>query len=154
MWWGIVGALVTAPLYLVMTGSLVWTRTVFAPGLYWLEERTPISPALVGALLPHLWLFLPWWSLLGMIGLALLVGLNLALATRRTGAGGVICRTRRGSLLSLLPAAFAAPLCCGASLLALLSVPVVLRLKLAPVTVVLSLILLAANLVWLSRRSR
>lgn len=58
-WWGLLGALVTAPLWLVATGSLTWTDALTRPWLTWYGQRTPISPALVGSPYPHLWLFAP-----------------------------------------------------------------------------------------------
>jgi hypothetical protein len=154
LWWGVAGALVTMPLWLIATGSLVWTDLAFALELSWYEQRTAITPALVGAPLPHLWLFAPWWVLVAAPVLAMLVGLNLWLATRLVGEGRLSCRGRRVGLLTLIPAAFAAPLCCGTPLAALLGVPVLLRIKVAPITMLLSLALLAANLVWLWVRSK
>jgi hypothetical protein len=154
VWWGVGGALLTAPLWLIATGSLVWTDFATTSWLSWYGERSPITPALVGAPLPHLWLFAPWWVLLGAVGLAALVGLNLWLATRLVGEGRLSCRARRAGLLALIPAAFAAPLCCGAPLAALFGIPVLLRFKVAPLTMVLSLLLLAANLAWLWARAR
>jgi hypothetical protein len=153
-WWGIVGGLATAPLWLVATGSLTWTDTLTRPWLTWYGQRTPISPALVGSPYPHLWLFAPWWVLLGAAGLSLLVGLNLWLATRLVAEGKLSCRARRAGLLALLPAALAAPLCCGAPLAALFGLPLVFRFKVAPLTMALSLLLLAANWAWLAARAR
>lgn len=154
VWWGIGGAVLTLPLWLVATGSLQWLGDEQPVGLTWLGQRSAITPALVGSPLPHLWLFVPWWSLLGAAGLAVLVGLNLGVATRLVERGGLSCRGRRVGLLTLVPAAFAAPLCCGAPLAALLGVPLLLRVKVAPLTTLLSLVLLAANLAWLLVRKR
>lgn len=153
-WWGLLGGLATAPLWLIATGSLSWTDALTRPWLTWYGQRTPISPALVGAPYPHPWLFAPWWTLLGALALAILVGLNLWLATGLVAAGTLSCRARRAGLLALLPAAFAAPLCCGAPLAALFGIPLVVRFKVAPLTMTLSLLLLAANLAWLAARAR
>lgn len=57
-------------------------------------------------------------------------------------------------LATHLVAAFAAPLCCGAPLAALFGVPLVVRFKVAPLTMALSLLLLAANLAWPAVRAR
>ncbi len=153
-WWGVLGGLATAPLWLIATGSLTWTDDLSRPWLAWYGQPTPISPALVGSPYPHLWLFAPWWTLLGAAGLSLLVGLNLWLATRLVAEGRLSCRARRAGLLALLPAAFAAPLCCGAPLAALFGIPLVFRFKVAPLTMALSLLLLAANLAWLAARAK
>ncbi len=154
VWWGVGGALLTLPLWLVATGGLQWVGSGLPLGLSWYGQRSAITPALVGAPFPHLWLFVPWWALLGAIGLAALVGGNLAAATRLVECGGLSYRGRRAGLLTLIPAAFAAPLCCGAPLAELLGVPVLLRIKVAPLTTLLSVLLLAANLAWLLVRAR
>lgn len=151
--WGLAGGLLSAPLWLVATGALQWTSVdLGSPFLVWYSQRSPITPALAGSPLPHIWLFAPWWTLLGAVALAVLVGLNLWLSTRLVRAERISCRQRRVGLLALLPASLAGPVCCGAPLVALLGVPTVLSLVLAPYAAVLSLVLLTAHLVYLRSR--
>ncbi len=109
-------------------------------------QRSPIMPALAGSPLPHVWLFAPWWTLLGAAALATLVSANLWLSTRLVRAGRISCRQRRVGLLALLPASLAGPVCCKAPLVASLGVPTVLSLALAPYAASLSLALLSAHL--------
>ncbi len=153
VWWGVGGGLLSAPLWLVATGSVQWTSAdLGAPFFVWYGHRSPITPALAGSPLPHVWLFAPWWTLLGAGTLAVLVGANLWLSTRLVRADQISCRQRRVGLLALLPASLAGPVCCGAPLVALLGVPTVLSLALAPYATALSLALLSAHLLYLRAR--
>ncbi len=153
VWWGIGGGLVAAPLWLIATGILQWTTADSGTRfLVWYGNRSAITPALAGSPAPHLFFFAPWWTLLGAAAIAVLVGLNLWLATRLVLRGDVSCLQRRMGLLTLLPAALSGPLCCGAPLIALFGVPAVLSLALAPYTTGLSIVLLVAQVVYLSVR--
>ncbi len=157
-WWGLGGALAFAPLWLIATGVVQWTDAVYPMSLAWYGTAfwTTLTPILAGSPLPHLWLTAPWWSLPAALLLAVLVGLNLWSSTRLVAAGSLSGRGRRGSLLALLPAGLAAPVCCTAStpLLALLGVPVVLGIWAAPFAVLLSAVLLTFSLVFLHIQGR
>jgi hypothetical protein len=154
--WGIVGALVFVLLWLILTGVVQWTSTVYTAPLTWVGTGSwaALTPLLVGSPLPHVWLAAPWWSLPAALALAILVGLNLWLSTRMLSAGYVTARGRRARLLTLLPAGLAAPVCCTAStpLLALLGVPLILGVWAAPFAALLSAVLLALSLVFLRVR--
>jgi hypothetical protein len=153
--WGLTGALLSAPLWLVATGTLQWTSVDFrTPFFIWYGQRSPITPALAGSPLPHVWLFAPWWTLLSAGALGVLVGLDLWLSTRLLRAGRLSCRQRRVGLVALLPASLAGPLCCGAPLVALLGPPTLVSLALAPYAAGLSLALLSAHLLYLGSRWR
>ncbi|HEX9414693.1 MAG TPA: hypothetical protein VF916_14400 [Ktedonobacterales bacterium] len=153
VWWGVGSGLLSAPLWLVAKGTLQWTSAdLGAPFFHWYGQRSPITPALAGSPLPHIWLFAPWWTLLSAGALGVLVGLDLRLSTRLLLAGRMSCRQRRVGLLALVPASLAGPVCCGAPLVALLGLPTVLSLALAPYAAGLSMVLLSAHL--LSLRSR
>lgn len=153
LWWGVGGGLLTVPVWLLAAGMLQWTPVDLpAPSFIWYGQRSPITPALAGSPLPHLWLFAPWWTLLGAAVIAALVGLNLWLATRLALAHQVSCRQRRVGLLSLVPAALAGPVCCGAPLVALLGIPALVSLTLAPYVSAPSVALLGAQFLWLWHR--
>ncbi len=153
VWWGIGGGLLAAPVWLIATGILQWTTADFGTRfLVWYRNRSAITPALAGSSAPHLFFFAPWWTLLSAAAIAALVGLNLWLSSHLALGGEIGCRQRRVSLLTLLPAVLSGPLCCGAPLVALLGVPALLSLALAPYTTGLSLVLLAAQFVCLSVR--
>lgn len=148
--WGVAGGLLSAPLWLIAAGALQWTSAdLGAPLFIWYGQRSPITPALAGAPLPHIWLFAPWWTLLGAAALAVLVGANLWLSTYLVRAHRISCRKRRVGLLALVPASLAGPLCCGAPLVALLGLPALVSLALAPYVVGLSLVLLSLHLLYL-----
>jgi len=147
--------LVAAPLWLVATGTLQWTSVDFgAPSFIWYGQPSPITPALAGSPLPHVWLFAPWWALLSAGALGVLVSLDLWLSARLLLAGRMSCRQRRAGLLALLPASLAGPVCCGAPLVALLGLPPLVSLALAPYAAGLSLALLSAHLLYLRSRWR
>ena len=156
LWWGLGGAVVFAPLWLILTGVAQWTSTVYTAPLTWVgtDSWAALTPILVGEPLPHVWLAAPWWSLPAALALAVLVGLNLGYSTRLVSAGYVTARGRRARLLTLLPAGLAAPVCCTAStpLLALLGVPLILGVWAAPFAGLLSAILLIISLVFLRVR--
>ena len=156
LWWGLGGAVVFAPLWLILTGVVEFSSAVYTAPLTWAgtESWTALTPLLVGSPLPHVWLAAPWWSLPAALVLAILVGLNLWLSTRMLSAGLVSCKGRRARLLALLPAGLAAPVCCSAStpLLALLGVPLFLGVMAAPFAALLSAVLLIISLVFLRIR--
>src|SRR5712691_11803122 len=112
--WGIVGAVVFALLWRILTGVVQWTSAVYASSLTWAGTGSwsALLPILVGSPLPHVWLAAPWWSLPAAFVLAVLVGLNLGLSTRMLSAGLVSCKGRRARGLLLLPTGLAAPVCC------------------------------------------
>src|SRR5579885_213465 len=152
LWWGLGGAVIVAPLWLILTGVVQWTSTVSPSPLTWTgtDSWSALTPILVGGPLPHVWLAAPWWSLPAAFVLAALVGLNLAGSTRLLLAGSMSPRGRRARLLALLPAGLAAPVCCSAStpLLALLGVPLFLGVLAAPFAALLSVVLLTCSLVF------
>jgi hypothetical protein len=152
-WWGWGGALLTAPLWLIAVGIVQWTSIPLpAPSLVWYAYASPMTPALVGPLLPHLWLFAPWWTLIVAGLLSILVGVNLWLTTRLIAEKRLSEYQRRLVFLMLLPASLAGPLCCGASLATLVGIPSVVSLALAPYVSLVSLVLLAGQTVLLTRR--
>jgi hypothetical protein len=152
LWWGLGGAVIFAPLWLILTGIVQWTSVASTSPLTWAgsDSWSALTPILVGSPLPHLWLAAPWWSLPAAFVLAVLVGLNLAGSTRLLLAGSVSRRGRRARLLALLPAGLATPVCCSAStpLLALLGVPLFLGVLAAPFAALLSVVLLTCSLVF------
>lgn len=154
--WGIVGAVVFALLWLILTGVAQWTSAVYAAPLTWVgtDSWSALLPLLVGSPVPHVWLAAPWWSLPAVLALAILVGLNLWLSTRMLSVGYVSRKGRRARLLTLLPTGLAAPVCCTAStpLLALLGVPLVIGVWAAPFAALLSAVLLSLSLVFLRVR--
>jgi hypothetical protein len=156
LWWGLGGAVVFAPLWLILTGVVQWTSAVYASSLTWAGTGSwsALLPILVGSPLPHVWLAAPWWSLPAALALAILVGLNLWLSTRLLINGYESYRGRRARLLALLPAGLAVPVCCSAStpLLALLGVPLFLGVMAAPFAALLSAVLLSLSLVFLRIR--
>jgi hypothetical protein len=158
LWWGLGGAVLFVPLWLVLTGVVQWTDTVYAPALSWAGTTSwsALTPILVGSPAPHVWLAAPWWSLPAAGVLAVLVGLNLWSSTRLLIAGQERPRQRRVRLLALLPAGLAAPVCCTAStpLLALLGVPLFLGVMTAPFAALLSAVLLTLSLVGLRSQER
>ena len=156
LWWGLAGAIVFWHLWLILTGIVQWTSTVYTTPLTWvgIDSWTALTPILVGEPLLHVWLAAPWWSLPAAFVLAILVGLNLGYSTRLVSIGYVTARGRRARLLTLLPAGLAAPVCCTAStpLLVLLGVPLFLGVMAAPFAALLSGVLLSLSLVALSVR--
>lgn len=156
VWWGITGAALFAPLWLLATGVVQWTSAVYASSLTWVGTGSwsTLTPLLVGSPLPHVWLAAPWWGLPAALLLSILVGFNLWLSTRMLLAGTLSRKGRRARLLALLPAGLAAPVCCTAStpLLALLGVPLILGAWTAPFAALLSALLLSLNLAFLRRR--
>jgi hypothetical protein len=150
LWWGLGGAVLFMPLWLVLTGIVQWTNTVYSPALSWAGTTSwsALTPILVGSPAPHVWLAAPWWSLPAAFVLAVLVGLNLWYSTRLLIAGQESSRGRRARLLALLPVGLAAPVCCTAStpLLALLGVPLFLGVMVAPFAALLSAVLLTLSL--------
>ncbi len=156
LWWGFAGAVVFAPLWLILTGVIQWTSEVYTSPLIWvgIGSWSALLPILVGSPLPHVWLAAPWWSLPAAFVLAVLVGLNLGCSTSLLINGYESSRGRRARLLALLPAGLAAPVCCTAStpLLALLGVPLFLGVMAAPFSALLSAVLLIISLVFLRIR--
>jgi hypothetical protein len=156
LWWGLGGAVVFAPLWLILTGVVQWTGAVYTSPLTWVgtDSWSALTPLLVGSPLPHVWLAAPWWSLPAAFVLAVLVGLNLGCSTSLLINGYESSRGRRARLLALLPAGLAAPVCCTAStpLLALLGVPLFLGVMAAPFAALLSAVLLSLSLVFLRVR--
>ena len=153
LWWGLGGAVVFAPLWLILTGVVEFSSEVYASSLTWVGTNSwaALTPILVGSPLPHVWLAAPWWSLPAAFVLAVLVGLNLGCSTSLLINGDESSRGRRARLLALLPAGLAAPVCCTAStpLLALLGVPLFLGVIAAPFAALLSAVLLLLSLVFL-----
>lgn len=156
LWWGLGGAVIFAPLWLILTGVVQWTSAVYTSPLTWVgtDSWAALTPILVGSPLPHVWLAAPWWSLPAALVLAVLVGLNLWFSTWMLIAGSMSGRGRRARLLALLPTGLAAPVCCTAStpLLALLGVPLFLGVMAAPFAALLSAALLSLSLVFLRVR--
>jgi hypothetical protein len=156
LWWGFGGAVVFAPLWLILTGVVQWASAGYVSPLAWVgtDSWSALLPILVGEPLPHVWLAAPWWSLPAAFVLAVLVGLNLACSTSLLINGYESSRGRRARLLALLPVGLAAPVCCTAStpLLALLGVPLVLGVMAAPFAALLSAVLLSLSLVFLRVR--
>jgi hypothetical protein len=130
LWWGLGGAVVFAPLWLILTGVVEFSSAVYASSLTWVGTDS--------------------WAALTPI----LVGLNLGCSTSLLMNGFESSRGRRARLLALLPAGLAAPVCCTAStpLLALLGVPLFLGVMAAPFAALLSAVLLSLSLVALSIR--
>ncbi len=156
LWWGLGGAVMFVPLWLILTGVVEFSSAVYASSLTWVgtDSWSALTPILVGSPLPHVWLAAPWWSLPAAFVLAVLVGLNLWNSTSLLITGYESSRGRRARLLALLPAGLAAPVCCTAStpLLALLGVPLFLGVMAAPFTALLSAVLLSLSLVFLRVR--
>lgn len=152
---GLVTGLATPPLWVFVTGAIQWTepQPLTTPVLNVtggpLEQLTP---AVYGFLSDRLYLFLPWWAGIGAIALGLLAGVNVWLATLLRRERKISCRRRRASLLGLLPAAFAAPVCCSVPLAALLGLSTATLFAAAPFATAAAIAVLSGNLVWLARR--
>ncbi len=155
---GLAAGMLTAPLWVFVSGALQWTSPVEAavPSLRWWASpsSSALTPALYGYVTDRLYLFLPWWALLGAVSLAILVAANVWLATKLRRERRISCRRRRTSLLALLPAAFAAPVCCGVPLAAIFGLSTATLFAAAPWATAASIGLLGVNLVSLTRRLR
>jgi hypothetical protein len=153
---GLAVALVTPPLWLLVTGTLQWV-TAPLPGPPLGLFPGPISrltPALYGVVSEHLYLFLPWWTGLAAMALGALAGANVWLATRLRRQGQISCRRQRAGLLGLFPAVFAAPVCCSLPLGALLGLSTATLFAVGPLTTAVALALLSLNLGHLCRGAR
>ena len=146
----------TPVLWIFVTGALQWAGPVTygVPNLS--VDRSvqgTLTPALYGWVTDRLYLFLPWWAGFGALALGALVAANVWLATRLRRAGMISGRRRRASLLGLLPAAFAAPVCCGIPLAALFGISTATLFAGAPFATTAALALLTWN-VWSLDRIR
>lgn len=156
---GLVVALATPIIWVFVTGALLWVDPAALPlppatRLFWNPDRSGlITPALYGFVTDRLYLFLPWWAGIGAVMLGFLAGANVWLAMRLERAGRISCRRRRTGFLGVLPAAFAAPVCCGLPLPALFGLSAATLFAAAPVATAASIGLLSANLLWLARRT-
>lgn len=165
-WRGGLAVGLAAPiLWLFVTGALLWVNyDAFpvspAPRLFWNPNRSGlITPALYGFVTDRvvtgwLYLFLPWWAGIGAALLGMLAGANVWLATRLRSDGRISCRRRRTGLLGLLPAAFAAPVCCGLPLGALFGLSTATLYAGAPFATAAALGLLTWNVLTLDRIRR
>lgn len=153
VWWGIGGAGVFAFLWSLLIGVVQWTNVVYPPTLTWVgtSSWSALTPILVGAPLPHVWLTASWWILPTIFMLTVLVGLNLGYSTRLLLNGFGSARGRRARLLALVSAGLVTPMCCSTSLplLVLLGVPPSFGVMAAPFAALLSVILLALSLILL-----
>lgn len=152
-------ALGVPPLWVFVTGGVQWVDpspwpTPQTPQLQWgvFGPIGQLSPALYGWLTDRLYLFLPWWVGPAAIGLGVLAGANVWLASRLRRERRISCRRWRLSLFGLLPAAFAATVCCGVPLAALFGLSTASLFAGAPFATATSIGLLAANLAWLVHR--
>jgi hypothetical protein len=55
LWWGLGGAVVFAPLWLILTGVVEFSSAVYTPSLTWVgtDSWAALTPILVGSPLPH-----------------------------------------------------------------------------------------------------
>lgn len=157
---GLLVALATPVVWLFVTGALQWVDTAALPRppaarLFWNPDRSGlITPALYGFVSDRLYLFLPWWAGVGAAMLGLLAGANVWLAKRLERAGRISCRRARAGPLGALPAAFAAPVCCGLPLAALFGLSTATLFAGAPFATAASIGLLSGNLIWLAQWRR
>lgn len=153
---GLLVAVATPPTWLFVSGSLQWTEPSPwpTPSLSWFTAGPvgQMSPALYGWLTDRLYLFLPWWVALGALVLGLLAGGNAWLASQLRREQRISCRRQRLSLLGLLPATFAATVCCGVPLAAIFGLSTATLFAGAPFATAVSIGLLAGNLALLARR--
>lgn len=152
---GLTAGLATPPLWVFVTGALQWT-TISAPAAPALTvaggSLGQLTPAIYGFVTDHLYLYLPWWAGIGAITLGLLAGTNVWLAVRLRRERRISCRRERASLIGLLPAAFAAPVCCGVPLAALFGLSAATLFAAAPFATAAAVGILAGNLTWLVRQ--
>lgn len=157
---GLLVALATPVVWVFVTGALQWVDTAALPRppaarLFWNPDRSGlITPALYGFVSDRLYLFLPWWAGVGAAMLGLFAGANVWLAKRLEWAGRISCRRARAGSLGLLPAAFAAPVCCGLPLAALFGLSTATLFAGAPFATTATIALLSSNLIWLAQRRR
>ena len=154
---GLVIGLATPVLWIFVTGAFQWAGPVAyrVPNLSIdTSSQGTLTPALYGWVTDRLYLFLPRWAALGALGLGVLAGANVWLATRLRRAGTISARRRRASLLGLLPAAFAAPVCCGVPLAALFGISTATLFAGAPFATAAAIGLLTWNVVTLDRIRR
>lgn len=152
---GVVVGIATPVLWVFVTGAIQWTEPVPypMPKLYWDPSRFGVlTPALIGYVTDRLYLFLPWWAAIGAVILGILAAGNVWLATQLRRERRISCRRRRASLLGLLPAAFAAPVCCAVPLAAIFGLSTATLFAGAPFATAAAVGLLAGNLVWLAQR--
>lgn len=168
-WAGILAAVVALVLYLLAIGDIAPGGRPGAAGASWIEvapdwterlfhARAPylFEPVLAVHPLPQLTILLsPVNLVLGGL-LAALVGLNLTVAAY-AAAQATSCRTGYGRLLAALPALLTGVACCVPTFLVVLGsstaavlLPIVLPLRL--LFYPLSLVLLAATMIWGTRR--
>lgn len=148
----------TVPIaWVFLTGAFQWTPDP-APVRWPLGvvggAIGPLTPAVSGFVTDRLFLFLPWWAALAGVLLGALAAANVGLAIRRADERRISCRRRRASLLGLLPATFAAPVCCGVPIAALLGLSTATLFAAAPFATAAAVGLLGANLVALLRAPR
>jgi hypothetical protein len=154
---GLLIGVVTPILWVFVTGAVQWAGPVSyrVPNLSIDPSvQGTLTPTLYGWLTDRLYLFLPWWAALGALALGLLAGVNVWLATRLRRAALISGRRRRVGLLALMPAAFAAPVCCGIPLAALLGIPTATLFAGAPFATATAFGLLAGNVLALDRIRR
>lgn len=164
-WAGIIASVLALMLYLLAIGDIALGRRSSGP---WLEPAPDWTERLFRVRAPYLFEPvlavhpLPWLTVLLGLNLvlasllAVLVGLNLAVATHAAQVAS--CRrTGYGRLLAALPALLTGVACCVPTFLLVLGsstaavvLPVVVPLRI--LFYPLSLVLLAATLVWGARR--
>lgn len=156
---GLLVGLATPVVWLFLTGTLQWVATDAFPvrpvaRLFWNPDRSGLlTPALYGFVTDGLYLFLPWWAGIGALALGILAGANVWLATTLLRDRHIACRQRTG-LIGLLPAAFAAPVCCALPLAAVFGLSTATLFAGAPIATAASAGLLAGNAVRLASRIR
>lgn len=151
---GLLVGVATPPLWLFVTGVFTWLKEPW-PGSPWLqiyESAVPVyNGAVHGPILPQLYLFLPAWALVGALALGVLVGVNVWLTARLSRCGCITGRRGRLSFFGVLPAVFAAPVCCGVPLAAIFGLPVAVLFNAALFATGAALLLLGANATLLLR---
>jgi hypothetical protein len=155
---GLLVGLATPPLWAFVTGMIQWTEpqeSFRTPVLnVWGGPLQQLTPAIYGFLTDRLYLFLPWWAGVGAVTLGVLAGANVWLATRLRREQRISCRRHRASLLGLLPAAFAAPVCCSVPLAAIIGLSTATLFAAAPFATAAAIGILSGNLIWLVERRR
>lgn len=154
---GLLVGLATPPLWVFVTGAIQWTEPQGFPTPVLNVTGGPLqqlTPAIYGFVTDRLYLFLPWWAGIGAVTLGLLASANVWLATRLRREQRISCRRRRASLLGLLPAAFAAPVCCSVPLAAIFGLSTATLFAAAPFATAAAIGILSGNLVWLVQRRR
>lgn len=140
--------------WVFVSGALQWTQEAAGsgPGLGWYEGRLgPLLPAVYGYVTDQLYLFLPWWAAAAALLLGILAGANVWLAVRLGRERSISCLRQRVGLLGLLPAVFAAPVCCGVPLAAAFGLSTATLFAAAPFATGAAILALGGNLIWLGR---